>query len=50
MRAGMSWGAGVIEETEPWLEMPFVAENDEERCLHWLSLLEGKGLWEMRLL
>ena len=46
----MSGGAGITGETEPWLEMPFIAENKEERCSHWLSLLEGKGTWEMRFL
>ena len=52
-----SWGHGGSEcrgswnhRGEPRLEMPFVAENKEERRSHWLSLLEGKGTWEMRLL
>ena len=49
-RQGMSWGAGITGELEPWLETPFTAENGEERCSHWLSLLEGRGTWEMRLL
>lgn len=27
----MSGGPGIVGETEPWLEMPFAVERDEEK-------------------